>query len=93
MNAKNDKILILMFRFLKDRNLFIKIINNIKKRPNKFGKELTLPELFNNAINHIPNSPLRSRRIGFDWDASFEGYDFWNNVHTELEKFFKKTNI
>jgi len=93
MNVNYTKNYKLFMRFLKDKNLRFKIINNINKKPNNYRKEFSIPELFNNAINHLPNNPLCSRRIGFDWDKSFEGYGFWDIMNTELENFLKKTNI
>ena len=90
MNEDYNKNYKLFMRFLKDKNILFKIINNINKKPNNFRKDFSIAELFNHAINHIPNNPLRSRRIGFDWEKSFEGFDFWNNMHIELENFLKK---
>lgn len=85
-----NKILIFVLRFLKENDLYSKYIKNIKEHPNDYGMTRTMKTNLIAAIQHMPQKPLNSTRIGFHWQDSFEGYYYWSEQSKKLSNFLAK---
>lgn len=84
----NDKILNLFTTFLIKTNNYDKFSKNVEtlSNPNTHNlvhKQITINEHLNNSVQ-FPNRLISS---GFKWSDSPEGYNYWNIVNINFEKY------